>query len=129
MAFIVSKASQDIEYVDWTDGVNGVKRAKKSVIIKGGANVVDKKLLSVSNGTVTEVSNEDLEFLKSNTAFQRHLERGWMSIEKGKETAEKVAKKKRTNKDGETIKDGSAQLTAEDFERNGQKPPLVGGAE
>ena len=45
MAYIVSKASQDIEYADWVKTRNGLNIKKKSVIVKGGANVLNKKTM------------------------------------------------------------------------------------
>lgn len=125
MAYIVSKASQDIEYCDWQKSRNGLNIKKFSVVIKGGANVLDRKTLETSNGTVTEVSAAELKFLESNSTFKRHMERGWMEICKTKGDADKKAAKVMKNDDGDVIKDGSAQLTAEDFEKKGQKPPVI----
>ena len=125
MAYIVSKASQDIEYCDWQKSRNGLNIKKFSVVIKGGANVLDRKTLETSNGTVTEVSAAELKFLESNSTFKRHMDRGWMEICKTKGDADKKAAKVMKNDDGDVIKDGSAQLTAEDFEKKGQKPPVI----
>lgn len=125
MAYIVSKASQDIEYCDWQKGRNGLNVKKFSVVIKGGANVLDKKTMETTNGTVTEVTASELKFLEGNSAFKRHESRGWMKICKTKADADKKAKEVMKNEEGETIKDGTAQLTAEDFEKKGQKPPII----
>ena len=80
MAYIVSKASQDIEYCDWVKGRNGLYTKKMSVTIKGGANVLNKKTMDTPNGVVTEVTAEELKFLESNTAFKRHKDRGFMVL-------------------------------------------------
>lgn len=125
MAYIVSKASQDIEYCDWQKSRNGLNVKKHSVVIKGGANVLDRKTMETSNGTITEVNAADLKFLEANAAFKRHEERGWMKICKTKGDAEKKATEVLKNEEGEVIKDGTAQLTAEDFEKKGQKPPII----
>ena len=125
MAYIVSKASQDIEYCDWMKGRNGLNQKKKSVIIKGGANVLNKKTMDTPNGVVTEVSAEDLKFLEACPAFKRHADRGFMFVCKSKADAEKKAEKTDKDENGEKKKDGSAQLTKEDFEKRGQKPPVV----
>lgn len=129
MAYIVSKASQDIEYTAWKKGKNGLNQKEMSVTIRGGANVVDKTLLKSPNGIVTEVTAEELEFLKQQVAFNNHCSRGWMTIVKSKDAANKLADNQSKDEEGQIKKDGSAQLTAEDFERNGQKAPLVGGKE
>lgn len=125
MAYIVSKASQDNEYCDWQKGRNGLNVKKFSVIIKGGANVLDKKTMETHNGVITEVSAAELKFLEGNTAFKRHQERGWVKVCKTKAEAEKKADAVEKDENGDVKKDGSAQLTAEDFEKKGQKPPIV----
>lgn len=127
--YVVSKASQDIEYAGWKQGRNGQNVKEFSIIIKGGANVVDKKTMEASKGNYTEVDKEQLDFLLSNTAFKRHVDRGWMFVEKTRGGAEKLAETELKEADGSVKKDGSAQLTAEDFEKAGQKPPKVGGKE
>lgn len=125
MAYIVSKASQDIEYCDWQKGRNGLNIKKKSVLIKGGANVLNRKTMETLNGVITEVSADDLKFLEANTAFKRHEERGWVKVCKTKADAEKKANAEEKDENGDKKKDGSAQLTKEDFEKRGQKPPVV----
>lgn len=125
MPYIVSKASQDIEYVGWLKGKNGLNKKEKSVLIKGGANVLDKKTMTTANGVVTEVTAEDVKFLETLSVFNRHVAGGWMKVVKSRAEAEKKAEEKVVDEDGEVKKDGSAQLTPEDFEKKGQKPPIV----
>lgn len=129
MAFIVSKLSQSTRYTGWKKGKNGLNQREISVVIKGGANVVNKKTLTVPNGVITEVSAEELAFLKTNGAFQRHVERGWLTVLSNKAAAEKLAETQEKDEDGFVKKDGSSQLTKEDFERAGKTPPKVGGQE
>lgn len=129
MPYIVSKLSQSNEYTGWKVGRNGLNQKEMSVLIKGGANVVDKKKLEVPNGVVTEVTKEELEFLKTNPLFKMHLDGGWVEISTSKEGANKRAETADKDEKGRTKKDGSAQLTAQDFEDAGQTPPLVGGDE
>lgn len=125
MAYIVSKASQDIEYADWVKTRNGLNIKKKSVIIKGGANVLNKKTMETPNGVMTQVSAEDLKFLQSHSAFKRAEERGWMVVCKTEGEAKKKADKAEKDDEGHTKKDGSAQLTKEDFEAKGMQAPVV----
>ena len=117
--FIVSRASQDNEYIIWTTTTNGQKQAQKSILIKGGANVMDKHTMTTPNGVVTEISDADWEILKEHTAFKRHMARGFMEVLKEEKKARKSSKEK-TDK-----KDGGAQLTPKDFEDRGQKAPDV----
>lgn len=123
--FIVSKASQDIEYIGWTKGKNGLNKKQKSIVIKGGANVLNKKTMETVNGVVTEISADDLKFLETLSTFRRHRERGWLTVCKSRNDADKKAAAQEKDEDGNVVKDGSAQLTAEDFEKNGQKPPVI----
>ena len=129
MPYIISRASQSTEYTSWTKGRNGENKRLKSVLIKGGANVVDKKTLETPAGVITEVSAEDLKFLQGHSAFKRHVAAGWLSIEKTKGAADKKSEIVQKDKDGYVEKDGSAQLLPEDFEKAGQNPPKVGGEE
>ena len=117
--FIVSRASQDNEYVVWETTPNGLKRAKKSIIIKGGAHVMDKNTMTTPNGVMTEISEEEYKILQECPAFKRHEEKGFVEVYKEEKKAREESKKK-TNK-----KDGSAQLTPKDFEDKGQKAPVL----
>lgn len=121
--YIVSRASQDTAYTGWTKNKNGINKREMTVLIRGGAHVVDKRTLTVPNGVVTPVSAEELEFLKTNSAFKRHLERGFLSIETGKDKAEEEAEKESTDSEGNVIKDKSAQLTEKDFEDENSPTP------
>ena len=117
--FIVSRASQDCEYVVWGSTPNGTRLVKKSILIKGGTNVMDKTTMTTPNGVVTEVSDEDYALLEKHTAFQRHMKRGFLEVMKEEKKARKVAKEKSDKKDG------GAQLTPKDFEERGQKAPVL----
>lgn len=117
--FIVSRASQDNEYVIWGTTPNGTKLVKKTILIKGGANVMPKDSMTTPNGVITEVSEEDWELLKEHTAFKRHMERGFMEVMKEEKKARTATKQKSEKKDG------GAQLTPKDFEDKGQNPPVL----
>lgn len=117
--FIVSRASQDNEYVFWGSTTNGMRTVKKSILIKGGANVMDKTTMTTPNGVVTEISDEDWEALKEHTAFKRHVDAGFMEVMQEEKKARESSKKKSSKKDG------SAQLTPKDFEDKGQKAPVL----
>lgn len=116
--FIVSRASQDNEYIVWETLPSGMKKVKKSVIIKGGANVIDKVTMQTPNGVVTEITEEQYKTLQECPAFVKHLENGFLEVMKAEKEAKETAKKKGK-------KDGGAQLTPKDFEERGQKAPVV----
>ena len=119
MAYIVSYESQSTEYPKYIRTKTGVD-ANGSILIKGGANVIDKTTMKTAKGAVTEVSKEDLDFLQTQYLFNFKIEKGFYEIVEGEKKATEKAKKNRTKKDG------SAQLTAKDFQDSGQNPPIVG---
>lgn len=119
-AYIVSRAAQDIEYAEWAFNKAGSHEKKKSVIIKGGAHVINRKTLTTPKGVITPVTAEELAFLESNNAFQRHKQNGFVEIVKSKDDAEDIA-------ESEGTRDNGSQLTKKDFTDRGQKPPKVKG--
>ncbi len=107
-----STATGDMEYVEWAPRVKGeggpnVKVHK--VIIRGGANRIDRHHRT-AKGVMTCVSNEDMEMLKANSNFKRHVEKGYMVVLDKDVSADKVAKDM-------APKDGSAQLVEADFDK------------
>lgn len=116
--FILSRTSQDNEYVVWGARENGSFRVQRTILIKGGANVLDKTVMKTPNGVVTEVSDEDWKELENHVAFKKHMERGFYEVMKEEKSANEAKKK-------QGKKDGGAQLTAQDFEERGQKAPVV----
>lgn len=120
MPYILSSLSNDVKYCFWSKVGPNVVVVKKEILIKGGANVADKKTLVTPNGVSTEVSDDDLAMLSKNPSFKRHLERGFLRIVetenkyKAKEEAEKMDKK-----------DKSAQTTKETYKKRGRKAPAT----
>ena len=122
MKYIVSKSSQGIDFMDWEKTVGGLNRLKRSVSIKGCAFVADKKTLEAVNGVVTEITDEDYDWLKDNPTFKQMEKDGFMVVMDKEKEAKKEAEK------GDK-KDASAQLTPEDFEAAGKEPPVIDPAE
>lgn len=118
MKYIVSKSSQGIEFGDWKTTTGGINRLVRSVLIKGGAFVADKKTLEAVKGVVNEVSDEDYEWLKENPTFKQMVNDGYIVVFEKEGPATKEA-------DKGDMKDNSAQLTPEDFEAAGKEPPII----
>lgn len=114
MPFICSTATNDAFYVHYEKGGADLPVLKKRVLIKGGANRGGKGLVT-PQGIVTSVTDEELEFLKGNKAFQRHMKRGFLTIveQKKEPEANKVAKDM-------TKQDESAPLKDADYEKGGR---------
>lgn len=105
MNYVHSTASQDMIYPIYADGKQNQARELKRIVIKGGANVADRRTLATPTGIVTEVSDEDLALLKRNPAFLRHVEHGFL----------KVYDSQNLNTDGMQKTDKAAQLRDADY--------------
>jgi len=122
MAYIVSYESASVEFPKYIKTRNGLD-VQGSVVIKGGAHVIDKKTLQTPKGVITEISKEDLEWLKTQSLFNEKVKQGsYEIVDNEKKAEEKVKKSKKP-------KDAGAQLTAQDFRDSGQTPPVVGADE
>lgn len=118
--YIVSHESASIEFPKWVRTKTGVD-AQGSVLINGGAGVINKKTMETPKGIITEVSEEDLKFLKTQSLFNEKVANGSLEIVESEKKAKESSKKGK--------KDKGAQLTAKDFEEAGQTPPMVGAEE
>lgn len=119
--YIISRESASVEFPMYVKTKAGVD-VKGSVVINGGAYVINKKTLETPNGVITEVTDEELKFLKTQTLFNEKVESGAYEIVEGEKKATEKAKKR-------TKKDKGAQLTAKDYEEAGMTPPIVGANE
>lgn len=122
MAYIVSHEAQSVEFPRWVKTQNGVT-ANSAILIKGGADVINKTTLETPKGIITEVSKEELEFLKTQWLFNEKVKNGSYEIVESKGKAETLSKQRKGTKDK------GAQLTAEDFKDAGLTPPMVGSSE
>lgn len=120
MTYIVSHESASVEFPKWVRTKTGVD-AQGSVVINGGAGVINKKTMETPKGVITEVSEEDLKFLKTQSLFNEKVANGSLEIVESEKKAKESSKKGK--------KDKGAQLTAKDFEEAGQTPPMVGAEE
>lgn len=90
MHYVYSTATCDIAYGVWIKGGNDLPIRTRAIVIKGGAGVANKHLIT-PRGVVTEVSDEELALLEQDEAFQRHVEHGFIRVERAKIDPEKVA--------------------------------------
>ncbi len=114
MPYILSKLSNSQNYTNYAKGLNNLNIASQTVTIKGGADVTDKNLVT-PQGVITQVTSEQLELLKNNRDFQRHLENGYIKYFGTNPNIEKHVDKME--------KDKSAQLTPDDYKKKGKKAP------
>lgn len=113
MAYILSKLANSQCYVKWAKGANGINNIAAKVEIKGGADVINKKTLETPRGVVTEVTEAELELLKENPDFNRHLENGFITIIDNKPSEEKIEEKAEA-----MPKDASRQKTPKDYKKS-----------
>ena len=109
-------APQTVVLTKKTD--NGSLVVVKTIEIKGGANVIDRKTLATPEGVVTELSDADYELLKQTAFYKRMASKGHLRPVETRSAAED------TKKAGMKKKDKSAQKTEADFEKDSR--PIVG---
>lgn len=86
----------------------------KDIIINGGANVADKRLLVTPRGVVTEISDEDYELIKDNYQFKKFVENGYLT----------VTKTNRENSKNMNGNDNSAPYTLKSLRKKNNNPAL-----
>jgi hypothetical protein len=115
MYYVYSTATCGCDYVQYQD--NGSKdlgvikkrpNGKPWVVSINGGHGVATKHMWTPKGVVTQVSDEDMEFLLSTPSFNRHMKAGFLTYDKKNVAPEKKAA---MMEDG----DGSKPLTPADF--------------
>lgn len=118
--FIYSTLSGDNLYQNYGKGGADLPVAEGGVLIHGGANVPDKKLITPL-GVMTEVSADELTYLQANEVFKVHEKNGFLKVSEKKADPDVVAA------DMET-RDPSAPVVPADFEAEGLTAPVVNAA-
>lgn len=78
--YIFSTMSAPVDYNVYKTADNGASFLQKTIHIKGGANVVDTKVLHTPLGVCTSVSDEDYEILQTIPVFNIHLRNGFIKV-------------------------------------------------
>ena len=114
MAYILSTltSAQDYTFYNPNHG-NAFNQPIKTIHINGGSNVADKHFIT-PQGVMTEISDEDLEQLRTHEMFQLHVKNGFIKI------LEKEKDKEKTKEDMNGA-DLSAPLTPETYKKKGKK--------
>ena len=90
MPYVYSTLANDVNYTKWHPIDNNDQlRIDRQVLIKGGANVADKRLITPL-GVVTEVTEEDLKLLLENQVFKQHKEAGHVTVERNRHEVEVI---------------------------------------
>jgi hypothetical protein len=120
--YVFSTLTCDQRYVQYEQGQNDQPIEGRSVLIKGGTGVANKRLITPL-GVCTTITESELELLKENKLFQLHESNGYIKVQNKSADPEKVAA------DME-LADPSAPLTPSDYRKGGkfgeQEEPKVG---
>lgn len=115
MAYIFSTLTNDNIYRTFIKGGGDMPMVESSILIKGGAGIANKHLVT-PRGIMTTVTDEELKILETNESFQLHKKNGHITVESKKADADEVAKKSMNKKDK------SAPVTPDDYT---EKAPTV----
>lgn len=114
--YVYSTLAADTAYTEWLEGGADLKVQGRVVTIKGGTGIADKHFITPM-GTVTMVTDEELEVLKANPVFKKHVDNGFVRVTSTNTDPEKVV----TKEDMKT-RDNSAPLVPEDFSEDESSP-------
>lgn len=122
MQYVYSTATCSASYCLYDTSIPGPAVLKHQVIIKGGHGVNaahdpnNKNNIYTPRGVMTAVSDEDMAFLMNNELFVKHINEGFLSVDKKEVAPEKKAMDMKD-------KDGSAPLTPSDYEEGKDSSP------
>jgi hypothetical protein len=109
--YVYSTLACDMAYTNHTEGGADMPIDLPPVFVKGGAGVANDRLVT-PRGVVTEITEQEAEYLRANKVFQLHEKNGFVQISEGKKDPEKVAADM-------TGRDQSAPVVPEDMPSDG----------
>lgn len=118
MPVVVSTLAADVDYVGYLATGNGVNTPVRKVRISGGSGVAKRlNMLAgealTKTGIMTEVTEDELEFLESNETFKLHKKNGHIVVAARVKNPEAVAKNM-------SEADPSRPLNDADFKKGGR---------
>lgn len=121
MVYVISKLANANTYTFYDKTAGGLPTIKKEITIDGKAGVMQKGLITLGY-SVTKITEEEAELLKTHPVFKMHMNNGFVSFQADKESerVEKVVKEDMTSQ-----KDAAAPLTPQDYDsgkKKGRKP-------
>lgn len=78
--YVYSTLTCDNEYHSFVQGGADLPMSQASVLIKGGAGVANNRVVT-PQGVRTEITEQDLEVLRSNKVFELHEQNGFVKVE------------------------------------------------
>ena len=116
MPYVFSTLTASVKYTQYEKGKD-FHTPKREVLIRGGSNVADKHVVT-RLGVATQVSDEDLAWLKEDLTFKTHVKNNFIRVHDAKADPEKII----TSQEMET-RDESSPLTPADYLAEGKEPP------
>lgn len=117
--YVYSTLTRPQRYTNYVVSAGGLPVPTGSVLINGGANLIDKHFVT-PRGVVTEITDSDYQMIKDNEDFKRHIANGFLFVDDSKHDVNEVA-------DDLVARDESAPLVPDDFDPDSEnnKPPVV----
>lgn len=114
MPYILSKLANSQIYTKYVKGAGNTNVPAVQIEVKGGADVTNKNFIT-PEGVITKITQNELELLKENKDFRRHLEQGVVKYFGQEPKLEKSVQGME--------KDKSAPVTPDFYTKKGKKPP------
>lgn len=118
MPFVYSTLANDNILVKYSipEDKNKIPVETARILIKGGAGVSTGKAFITPRGVVTQVTDEQLDILKSISDFQDHVKTGYMSFTDKEYSVESIVPDM-------IARDNSAPLIPQDFDESDEDAP------
>lgn len=116
--YVASTLSNSVDYTlyEVSKNVGEMPRPRASVLVEGGANVANKKIVT-PQGVITRISDEEAGLLEQNEVFKLHKANGYVQI---LDSAPKNADDAAADMTG---REPAAPLVDADFEAAGTPAP------
>lgn len=88
--YVYSTLATDVAYTNHLQGGADLPIELPPVLVKGGAGVANDRL-HTPRGVVTEITEEQAEYLRANKVFQLHEQNGFVEISSSKIDPDKAA--------------------------------------
>ena len=89
MPYLYSTLTADQNYTVYNESTSSVPKVVKKIFVNGRANV-SNKVLATPRGSVTKVTQEELDLLQKNDVFKIHVKKSHITIEKMDTDVDKV---------------------------------------
>lgn len=114
--YVWSTLACDQLYTNYGKGGADLPLAEGGVLVKGGAGVLNDRLVT-PHGVSTEVDSEQVEYLLRNPEFVAHQSRGYVKIDSGNLDEEAAIGNMETNDDGRQLTEADMTQADEDGNR------------